>query len=105
MGAVPRSVVDHASGIRADPSLPVMLCGSLCAESQMVSLVLKDCQEDLAFVLVAENVYFVPSRKAFVHLLLNYTCLYVHVHSITHMEDRGQRASCRSWWLPGNSSH
>lgn len=61
----------------------------------MVSLVLKDCQEDLAFVLVAENVYFVPSRKAFVHLLLNYTCLYVHVHvhSVTHTEDRGQRAS------------
>lgn len=36
----------------------------------------------------------VHSRKGFfVHLLLSYICLYVHVHPVTHLEDGGQLAS------------
>lgn len=48
------------------------------------SLVLKDCQEDLAFVLVVE--YF----------LLNYHRLYVHC--IIYMEDRRQHARVGDFW-------
>lgn len=48
------------------------------------SLVLKDCQEDLAFILVVE--YF----------LLNYHRLYVHC--IIYREDRRQHARVGDFW-------
>lgn len=79
VGTVAR-VCNHA-GICPEPSLLAnILPRRLCSWVLVVSLVLKDWQEDLVLVSVVE------------HFLLNYHRLYVHVHCIIYMGDRRQHA-------------